>query len=60
MAILFRSVFRQFLSISGADENGWSQRRNFLRPLCPFCIRIVSIGKWDRALKNHQILTPPL
>ena len=47
--------FRKFspiLSISGADENGWSQPRNFARPLCPFCIRFVSVGQWDRALSE--------
>ena len=46
--------FRKFspiLSISGADENGWSQPRNFARPLCPFCIRVVSVGQWDQAFK---------
>ena len=48
----FPFCFRKFspiLSISGADENGWSQPRNFARPLCPFCIRFVSVGQWDRA-----------
>ena len=48
--------FRKFspiLSISGADENGWSQPRNFARPLCPFCIRFVSVGQWDRAFRGE-------
>ena len=42
--------FSQILSISGADENGWSHPRNFARPLCPLCIRFVSVGQWDRAI----------
>ena len=48
----FTFCFRKFspiLSIFGADENGWSHLRNFARPLCPLCIRFVSIGQWDRA-----------
>ena len=53
--------FSQILSISGADENGWSQPRNFARPLCPLCIRFVSVGQWDRAitsLHNIELFTP--
>ena len=46
--------FSQILSISGADENRWSYPRNFARPLCPLCIRFVSVGQWDRAI--YQIV----
>ena len=44
--------FRKFstiLWIFGANKNGWRQSQNFGRPLCPFCIRFVFIGQWDRA-----------
>ena len=55
-SIPFRSrKLLPILSISWADENGWSHPRNFARPLCPFCIRFVSIGQWDRACSSKTL-----
>ena len=51
-SVLFSHIFANFiLSMSGADENGWSQPRKFARPLCPFCIRSTSVAQWDRAFR---------
>ena len=54
-SILVRSFplcFRNFFDSFGADNNGWRQPRAFGRPLCPFCIRFVFIGQWDRAFSR--------
>jgi hypothetical protein len=47
--------FSPIFSISGADENRWKQHRYFTCPLCPFCIRFVSICQWDRAFSLNDL-----
>ena len=45
---------RQFCRFFGVDGNGWRKPRNLGRRLCPFCIRFLVIGHWNRALTSSS------
>ena len=45
---------RQFCRFFGVDGNGWRIPRNLGRRLCPFCIRFLVIGHWNRVLTSFS------
>ena len=46
--------FSTVLSLFGVNGNGWRKPQNLGRRLCPFSIRFVVIGQWDRALTSSS------